>query len=72
MRVHIALKTTSSRGDSETGCISLVGMFVFVTLRPTDRGCIALVRGNERGGEEEEERTESAGTTGCVGLGQKD
>lgn len=44
MRVHIALKTTTSQGDGETGCISLVGMFVFVALRPADGGCLASVR----------------------------
>lgn len=65
MRVHITLKTTTSQGDSETDCISLVGMFVFVTLRPTGRGCIASVRGNKEEGEERED------PTSCVGLGQK-
>lgn len=37
MRVHITLKTATSQRDSETDCISLVGMFVLVTLRPTDQ-----------------------------------
>lgn len=35
VRVHTTLKTSTIRGESETGCISLVGMFVFVTPRPT-------------------------------------
>lgn len=73
MRVHIALKATSGRGESETDCISLEGMFVFVTLRLTEGVCFALVRVNERGrGEGRREKRVSAGTTSCVGPGQKD
>lgn len=49
VRVHIALKATSGRGESETDCISLEGMFVFVTLRLTEGVYFALVRVNERG-----------------------
>lgn len=53
-RVHTALKTTRQR-DSEADCISLLGMFVFVRLRLTDRLCTSSVRGNERWKEEDEE-----------------
>lgn len=52
-RALTTLKTTAIRGD---GCISLVGMFVFLVLRPVDTGCTASMGRRERGREEEEGR----------------
>lgn len=63
--MHIALKTTTSEGDQETGCISLEGMFVFVVLRPANRGCIASE------GEEEDQRKSQQGPLSVWDRGRR-